>query len=1143
MTDQESEAATQTEQPTEPTEPSAQAVADSLEPPDHFPYFGVLTGSLIAVAAVVFREISTFLLRVEGSSHAYGPGVFTGWKIKVTDTDDLLAAAGPEGVWTTNAPAGPFVSWHITIDILFMAVLALALGRILFVVGRRKSVQAGEDALGPRRPILVGLPLAYFFADLAETLYTRWALNCHWLGHGCDFQLEESHAWPIHLLSNVKWLALIVTVIVIIGLYFNGRGKGRVSWQRRRELRKYAADRQRVDGPPVGAVVVVLLLAILIAVPGGGALDQMPDVLRAQIDDAQAGDTDQVLASLWALLLFLGVLHVVAFSVIRRTPTEASELDETGSDPESSDEEPEEAGPAAPKAVPWWVVLPVAAAVSGGLLALHRHLEGSPGQLTALATFLVVLVIAVVSVVANWFAGQLGSDDDGDADQEQDQDDGWTEEQLDTIRRAAVRNEDDRATVTAGVLVGLVILAGALALVRATLPLFMNEGISEEAEQQVLGWSLAVAILAPMPVSRLAVSLFRLEARSDFAWWVRVVVCAAAVLVTASFTVKLAWHPADAGKYGAPATVLISLSAWLIVVGFFAWLSRRVVWHSTLALGLGRRRGRTPWMAIAVIIWLVAGAVDSTGGYHDTRTVDLSETEAGSPASMRTLDEAFETWADQFQDASTLSCRAPDGGATGADPRTVPLVLVAAPGGGGKAAYWTALAMDKTFGPDGFCPKSLFAASGVSGGAVGLTTALSLAPASSGDTVANMVKEGPLSRALAAMLLRDIPQPLTSMRGEWTDRATELEEGWADAAPEAFGDDGDKSLLDVGDGWWSSATGTPLTDQGPVLLLNGSSVNDGCRVLVTNVRGAAAGNDGCLSLARGSTDFAPQGAVSGSVDAVSGLLPSLRATNDEPYQHKDTDPADVCIADDREAQTVRATTAALLAARFPVVTPSGAMNRCISAETNLGTKRLEPAQRIETDYVVDGGYLENTGILSLAQLWSAAEGRVTRCNTAASAGLVIEHCPHDGAQPLWIEPWFVMMENHYRSSVAPPPSYNRPRELLVPLLAATKRGTTLDTIPLEQHLALTVSRALSNADGSASPIASCNRFIRLAPRQAPTVEAPLGWVLADGTRTRMQERLEDTWGFNLGYVLRSDVGDEEGKHVYFQDRCPVTGGS
>ena len=137
-----------------------------------------------------------------------------------------------------------------------------------------------------------------------------------------------------------------------------------------------------------------------------------------------------------------------------------------------------------------------------------------------------------------------------------------------------------------------------------------------------------------------------------------------------------------------------------------------------------------------------------------------------------------------------------------------------------------------------------------------------------------------------------------------------------------------------------------------------------------------------------------------------------------------------------------------------------------------------------------------------------------------------------------------MMENHYRSSVAPPPSYNRPRELLVPLLAATKRGTTLDTIPLEQHLALTVSRAFFNADGSASPIASCNRFIRLAPRQSPTVEAPLGWVLADGTRARMQERLEDTtWGFNLGYVLRSDGEAKKKKHIYFQDRCPVTGDS
>ena len=211
----------------------------------------------------------------------------------------------------------------------------------------------------------MALPLAYFFADLAETLYTRWALNCRWLGEGCDFKLEESHAWPIHLLSNLKWLALVVTVVVVIGLYFNARGKGRVSWQRRRDLRRLAADRQKVDGPPVGAVVVVLSSRSSSRCPAVGRSTRCPTCCVPRSMTRRPGTRTRSSRPVWAFCCSSAASYVVAFSVIRRT----------ASVPPGPD-----AGPAAPKAVSVWVVLVVAAVVSGGLLALHRHLRARRGS-------------------------------------------------------------------------------------------------------------------------------------------------------------------------------------------------------------------------------------------------------------------------------------------------------------------------------------------------------------------------------------------------------------------------------------------------------------------------------------------------------------------------------------------------------------------------------------------------------------------------------------------------------------------------------------------------------------------------------------------------------------------------------------------
>ena len=338
--------------------------------------------------------------------------------------------------------------------------------------------------------------------------------------------------------------------------------------------------------------------------------------------------------------------------------------------------------------------------------------------------------------------------------------------------------------------------------------------------------------------------------------------------VTAVLVVRLAVHPDYAAGLGAPATVLISLSGWMWVVAGFAVLSRRVVWDRTRQLGLGRR---TPWLGLVLVAWLVSGVADSTGGYHDARTLAVPEDQRDSPGLTRDLDAAFVSWTSQF------ACRRqrqlprpryrrraihrPSRGATG-------------PGRGARRWRQGGVLDRARDGPglrrDGFCPQSLFAASGVSGGAVGLVAALAVPPTTDASPLVDkMTDEGPLSSALASMMLRDMPQPLTSLRGEWSDRAAELEEAWARAAPAAFGADGERSFLDLGAGWWRTPgdlAGQP--SGGPVLVLNGSSVNDGCRALVTNVRQAASGNHGCLTLASAATDVAPQGVVSGSTDAL-----------------------------------------------------------------------------------------------------------------------------------------------------------------------------------------------------------------------------------------------------------------------------------
>jgi hypothetical protein len=1000
------------------------------------PWQVLLVGAL-AVLAVVLKELGTLVLRAQQPEDALGTGVFTGLSFR---TDRLMQAAGPDGVWqkSEDRALGLFVSAHLTVDLVFAVVLGLALYWVL-----RSTVHASGDLRVP-----MFFASAYMVCDVGETVITKVLFECPLLGWGhCEFGITGGQASVIHVLSGLKWLTFAGAIVVIMVCYLLPGVEGRMSLQRSLSRREARTS----PGLPVGLVVLVVLFLALLALPAGGPLDQFPDVIRAQIDAFDVGGRLESGLSVLLLAWFVLTVAVVGAAGTRST---------------------------GPSDVGWCIVLLVAAVTTLGLAVAYVVLAEEPGWqagLPVLAPLLTVGGVLVLSWVVNFARGHalptVTSPDDQGADS---------------------ASEEPLGQVNAGPiwLAALVVMGAGIGLVRATLPVVAIPDDSPTAYTPLLIIGLALPTLGSTLVAW-AVSITTQEAESDLGriHWALLALVAVPSMAAA---VVLARNTDVAAEIGAPATMLVCLSAYAVVVGGFTLLRGRWVWRVGEPSVLGRR---TPWLGFVVVSWLVAGQLDLPGGYHDART-----TEADGVTSKTDLQTSFEKWADAWDSMppdQLRDCAVGGGG-------TVPLVLVAAPGGGAKAAYWTATGMDLLFGQEGYCTGSLFAASGVSGGAVGLTTRLAIAPpeprgrlsTSSGDlpdvdddrewpvessaraAAERMTVEGPLAATLAAMLLRDTPQPFTALRSNWPDRAAVLENTWSDSTDVFTAADGDLRFDQLGSGWWAKVPPS-ARNPAPLLLLNGTSVTDGCRALVANVDGLAIDSGSCLD-----DGFSGTRPVSAANDLLSGLLPST--AHDGGSQGRE--PGSFC-GTDTASQTLRATTAALLSARFPYVTPSGALRRCDGKD-------------VTATYVVDGGYLENTGLLTLLQVWEAVEQSVEACNRLKPNADRVG-CPGAVGQRLVIEPWLVLLENHYPGSGAPPPP-TRPRELLIPpLTVAGKRGITLSTPALEQIASWVMSRDFGGG--------SCPRYVRLAPGVRAEVQAPLGWVLADSTRLLVDRAMRQAW--------------------------------
>ena len=467
---------------------------------------------------------------------------------------------------------------------------------------------------------------------------------------------------------------------------------------------------------------------------------------------------------------------------------------------------------------------------------------------------------------------------------------------------------------------------------------------------------------------------------------------------------------------------------------------------------------RTP-MFLFLLAWALLAGAAATGASNN---VPILAADDGTVAPV-TVDDVWRRWLDRNQTAGGDEATRP----------AVPLVLVASSGGGLRAAVWTGYVLDCVFAGtiDGVagCPGSgdtfghVAVMSGVSGGALGLA-AFSGAQTQEGitadeDWVKERLGDDYLAAAMAWLLLVDTPRTFVGFGPGIRDRAELMEQTWR-RSWEAAGDPGflARGMFDI----WRTEPDLPL------MVFNGTSVNDPCRfnlsVLDANAHPPGATCTSLEVFEGSSTGVDPSAALAATQDLADYLCPDQ----------------DLGIA-----------TAALMSARFPVVSPSGRIGEEL-ADCEDGAPRAA--------YVVDGGYLEGSAAGTVTELWDQIEARVEAINADPVAGMCIV-------------PFVIQIDNGYENPGASAGSA-APREAFVPL--ATLIGSQFGRIAnAREQVAIEFDLPLEAA-GEEMVIVTAggevisSRYARLTTRAHPGVQAPLGWTLSDSSIDDLRNQLEIT---------------------------------
>jgi hypothetical protein len=312
-------------------------------------------------------------------------------------------------------------------------------------------------------------------------------------------------------------------------------------------------------------------------------------------------------------------------------------------------------------------------------------------------------------------------------------------------------------------------------------------------------------------------------------------------------------------------------------------------------------RSHIPWVSGLVGLALLWSILD----WNDNHRLDMDL--QGTPVAAPGV--SFDRWLEQRREGHGGEFK---------------VYVVAAQGGGLYAAYHTAyfLARAQDMNPD--FANHLFAISGVSGGSVGAAVFHAIlnsennekkCPREKGtchvERVREVLRQDFLSPVAASLLFPDFTARFLPFPVSGLSRARAMEAGFA-VALEAAGADPDAPLL----GSWE-----PEGAKGPLLLFNTTDVNTGDRMVMTP-----------LESIHGDLAGAGQG---NGLEPVETMAELLGCAAGEP------------------CQSPRLLSAALVSARFPIVTPAARMS----------------VGNTERRYV-DGGYFENSGVETAEDLLS-----------------------------------------------------------------------------------------------------------------------------------------------------------------------------
>jgi hypothetical protein len=644
--------------------------------------------------------------------------------------------------------------------------------------------------------------------------------------------------------------------------------------------------------------------------------------------------------------------------------------------------------------------------------------------------------------------------------------------------------------VAGGAVAALLVVAIARAIALDTL-------VREDRGLGVVAAPLVAAIAIAVIGATLCTAPTR-PVRLRFTPWVWCMVAALLMGIVALVDGAAIIWPSAAG------TVAVLLSGFTVLLGALALstgaIRRGPLTRYRLVPALRALRfSRFPVLPFLAAWAVVVSTLDS-GGYHDIRRHDRP--------SAGTAPTIAQVW-QQYLRAGTPG-----------QPR--PVVMVAAHGGGIRAAVWTALVMECVFGPgpvqrsEDVCAKGatpptlpalaaaareplpMFLASGASGGSVGIAawTARRADLATDGTasrtpmTIEQALGHDFVAPDVARLLVGDIPRAFLAW--DRPDRAEMLERAWE--SPWQRGDTGPRGLArGLRDTWEATHLGS---DWGtPVLALNSISVEDDCRFLASAVD---------FALPRQSTDPASLSLIASDDDrpndaACRGIAkPDAEAVDILPSTNELID----YLCDNED---VPLSTAAHLSARFPYVSPTGRIERKV-CDRGEGLVR-----RPAVSYTADGGFFDNAGAGTAVDTWRALAPLAAATERETGACVV---------------PIFVQIDNSAPAATVSSAADPRPNEVTAPVNATLGQVGSRETYARAGAAAAfgpPVSAGGQPVQRRSGPAETL--WFRIALHGQPGPEPPLGWTLAPKTVEDMRAQLRTTSNREQITALREMVSN------------------